>query len=176
MTVEFSQARSAWLMSVLFLVTGCLALVDFKETCLTDSDCASGLLCNSGQCTNSCNAYSNCGANMQCDLQLNKCVAIPSCNAGNAAQVCGKYACNASTGSCYTDCRGPNSQDAPAQCGASTVCATDFSCRFPCADTYDPLCTPYVCDTIMGYCGDYCLSSADCASGYLCSTSDTCSR
>jgi hypothetical protein len=144
---------------------GCLALVDFKETCLTDSDCASGLTCNSGQCTDSCNEYSNCGSGKYCDK--NKCVAIPTCTSSNQA-VCGKYACNTSAGTCYASCQGPNSQRDSSKCNSSTICTYDYTCLYGCSDTYDPICGAYVCDDIMGYCRDDCSDSADCASGYSC--------
>lgn len=158
------------------LATSCLALVDFKETCHADSDCGSGLFCNDGSCTDTCNEYSNCGQDKTCSPTTSKCVAIPTCNASNEAQMCGKYACNTSTAHCYADCRGPNLTKATWQCGASTVCTPDYSCRYPCTDTFDPLCSPYLCDTIMEYCSNYCIESVDCASGYTCSSDDTCTR
>lgn len=173
--------RRVWTWPALLAVTllaspGCLALVDFQETCQSDSDCPSGNFCNNNHCSGTCNKYSNCGAGMQCDAQLNKCTAIPQCTAGNAAQLCGAYACNSSTAHCFSDCRGPNSQQAPSQCSSSTVCTYDYTCRPTCVDTYDPVCVPYLCDTVMGWCANYCMQSVDCASGYTCSSDETCTH
>ena len=56
------------------IATGCLALVDFKETCYSDSECSSGLFCNNGSCTDTCNESSNCGPSKQCNLSLQKCI------------------------------------------------------------------------------------------------------
>jgi hypothetical protein len=164
-----SRACGAVLAALFATGTGCLAAIDFKETCLTSSECAAGLFCNGGQCTDTCDPLeSNCGAGKQCDSVTSKCVLIPSCTAANAASLCGKYACNTTTSRCYTDCQGPNYADAPLQCSGANICASGFTCRPACAATYAAVCAPFICDTIMGYCSNYCSVTADCASGYTC--------
>jgi hypothetical protein len=155
---------------LLFSLHGCLALVDFKETCLVDSDCAAGLLCNGGQCTDSCNQYSDCGSGKTCDSTSKKCVAIPTCTSSTQAQACKKYACNTSKNLCYTACDGDS-----ARCGATADC-DGSECQYLCVNTYDSICSPYACYTLMGYCRHYCISDDDCASGYTCNSMDECVR
>lgn len=155
---------------------GCLAMVDFKETCVTDSACASGLFCNDGQCTDTCSDNSNCGSGKTCDASSHKCVTIPSCTASNQASICGKYACDTSTSRCYSDCQGPNSALDSSRCNTSTICAYDYTCAYSCDTLYASVCGAYVCDTNLGYCRNYCTSSADCGSGYACNSNLECSR
>lgn len=154
-----------------FGTPSCLALVDFQESCLADSDCPVGSFCRGSQCTTTCDETSDCGNDRVCDPSSHRCQDLPACSSTNASVVCGSYACNSSAGRCYQDCRGPNLQRAPAQCNDTAVCTYDFTCRPPCIDTYDVTCAPFLCDTIMGWCSDFCIEDVDCADGYSCRAS-----
>lgn len=148
--------------------SGCLAAVDFQEKCSSDYDCGTGQKCESDRCISWCDQYSACGTGRTCDLTLHRCIDNPACSSSNATAVCGAYACSLATGRCYSDCYGPNSTKADAQCGATAECAYDFTCRPTCSTVQTPACAPYICDTVMGYCDDYCSANADCAAGYQC--------
>jgi hypothetical protein len=165
-----SRILAVWSIAAFALGPGCLAAVDFVPTCDGDEDCGAGSFCRDNHCSDICDQYSDCGTGNRCDVSTSKCAPLPLCTVANAATVCGNYACNTATGICYENCQGANYTKVPAQCGPTSVCTSTFDCIASCTATYDATCSPYVCDTTMGYCNADCSVDADCASGFTCNS------
>jgi hypothetical protein len=127
------------------------------NTACTDKCFSCALLSNPGICTAEpigVDLKNDCGASDQC---LGTCGPGAQCIGSGTGTMCARNVCNGpSTGLGPAYCAGPG-----AVCNAANVAAFD--------------CGPYACEPAFGACRNDCVTSSDCAQGYVCDTgSQTC--
>jgi hypothetical protein len=148
----FTRCANASECSTGFCVDGVCCDTACEDKC---HSCA--LLTSPGKCTLSpigVDLRSDCGPANTC---LGTCDGKGQCIGAGTGTMCGR-----------NRCVGPSTGVGPAYCPAAGA-------KCPTADAVPFDCAPYVCETAFGACRTDCVSSADCANGFVCDVgSKTC--
>jgi hypothetical protein len=148
----------------------CVYDVPLGGSCGTDLECGSGHcvdgLCCDTACPEAC---------ASCDIAGSEGTCLPSPQGSAGDPACAPYACDGESSRCPTSCT-TNAQCPPGSVCDSGVdaclppaalCDGEHHVALPSGDLLD--CTPYRCND-DGECLGLCASTADCASGFVCST------